>query len=451
MKNKKNKRCRVMGWILSLCMIFTMLPVSVFAENDYPDDIEIDATFDGFAMDIFLNDQRVQGGPAPHIQGTAKGYASGQIHNVVKIQLDFGAGNIGSVTINGQNMTINEDVRDEVSFEVAPASKYTIVVTKRQDETHIPRTLIWASDKTNNPDLHDDELLKNGSIEIIDIKDENGSSVGLNDVKQDLNKNNGWASIIPGSKVILKLKPDYGYQLTTIKINDQELIASQEQSIFTYTMPDTNVHISGIFTKVDDQVKTLSNEVKSGTIQIDDSEIDTGSVVLSVNDTSLSDNQKSNFQKSISGYQISSYLDINLNQVIYKGTKDEVWQNELKNLQKNATISLQLQNNINGNEMIVVHEKHDGSYETIPTTYNPYDHSITFETSSFSNYALASKITTTNQNSNNITNHSIDTKKKAVKTGDTMNNVYTWFVVLIISSIVLTMIVLYRLKIDYEK
>ena len=53
-EEQKNKRCRVMGWILSLCMIFTMLPVSVFAENDYPDDIEIDATFDGFAMDIFL-------------------------------------------------------------------------------------------------------------------------------------------------------------------------------------------------------------------------------------------------------------------------------------------------------------------------------------------------------------------------------------------------------------
>lgn len=117
---------------------------------------------------------------------------------------------------------------------------------------NIPKTIIWDYDKTNNPDINDNELLKNGTIEILDVIDKDGSSVGLKNVNQDLKKNNGWASIVPGYKVILKLKPDYGYQLTSIKINNEKLVAGREQSTFEYIMPDTNVHISEIFEKTNE-------------------------------------------------------------------------------------------------------------------------------------------------------------------------------------------------------
>ena len=294
-------------------------------------DIQIEGTYNGFGMEISLNGVRV-GEESANVKGTAKGYIVGEIKNKITIQLAFGDGNIGSVTINGTNMTLPEGTQDRVEFEVDPASKYTIVVTKSQNTSNVPKTIIWDSDKTNNSNIKDNELLKNGTIEILDVKDPNGNSVGLDNVNQDLKKNNGWASIIPGSKVILKLKPDYGYQLTEIFINDEKLVAGKEQSTFEYIMPNTNVHISGIFEKVDDKVNAKSDKVKNGTIEIGGKEIDSGSVVLSVNDVTLSKEQISNFEEKATGYEISSYLDIKLDQILYKGTKDDVWINKLDEL-----------------------------------------------------------------------------------------------------------------------
>ncbi len=386
--------------------------------NDAQGDITIEGSYDGFGMEISLNGVRV-GTEAANVTGTAKGYTTGNTKNKITIQLAFGDGNIGSVTINGTNMTLPAGTQDRAEFEVDPASKYTIVVTKSQSASNVPKTIIWDSDKTNNPNINDNELLKNGTIEILDIEDSNGTSVGLGDVRQDLNKNNGWASIIPGSKVILKLKPNYGYQLTEISINDKKLVAGEEQSTFEYIMPDTNVHISGIFEKVDDKVNARSDKVKNGMIELGGAEIDSGSVVLSVSDAALSEDQISNFEESAAGYVISSYLNINLDQVVYKGTSDNVWTNELKELNNEATITLQLEEGVNGNEVVIVHEKHDGTYEIIPTTYEPATNTIRFKTTSFSNYAIASKAT-----------GGIDTASP--QTGDN-RNLALWFVVLFVS------------------
>lgn len=391
-------------------------------------DIQIEGTYNGFGMEISLNGVRV-GEESANVKGTTKGYTIGNTKNKITIQLAFGDGNIGSVTINGTNMTLPEGTQDRVEFEVDPASKYTIVVTKSQNTSNVPKTIIWDSDKTNNPNIKDNELLKNGTIEILDVKDPNGNSVGLDNVNQDLKKNNGWASIIPGSKVILKLKPDYGYQLTEISINDEKLVAGKEQSTFEYIMPNTNVHISGIFEKVDDKVNANSDKVKNGTIEIGGKEIDSGSVVLSVNDVTLSKEQISNFEEKATGYEISSYLDIKLDQILYKGTKDDVWINKLDELKNEATITLQLESGVNGNEVVIVHEKHDGTYEIIPTNYNPETNTITFKTSSFSNYAIASKAITTEQN--NIANP---------KTGDNIIIYIVLFTIAILGIITLVIV-----------
>ena len=363
-------------------------------------DIEIEGTYNGFGMEISLNGIRA-GTESANISGVAKGYTTGNLKNKITIQLAYGDGNIGSVSINGKYMQLPSGTTDRVEFEVEPNTKYEINVVKSQDTSNIPRTIIWDSDKTNNPSLKDSELLRNGTIEILDIKDPNGNSIGLNNVNQNLEKNNGWANILPGSKVILRLKPDYGYQLTSITINDEKLTPGKEQSTFEYIMPNTNVHISGIFEKVDDKVNTDSKKIKNGTIEIGNNEIDSGSVILSVNDVTLSKEQISNFEEKANGYKISTYLDINLAQVLYKGTPENVWKNELKELNNQAKITLKLEDGVDGNEVVIVHEKHDGTYEIIPTTYDKENNTITFVTTSFSNYAIASKTVTSVNNEEN--------------------------------------------------
>ena len=394
-------------------------------------DIEIEGIYNGFGMEISLNDLRV-GTEAANIKGIAKGYTTGKIKNKITIQLAYGDGKIGSVCINGKYMTLANGTTDRAEFEVEPAKKYEIIVTKSKDNSNVPKTMIWDSDKTNNPSIKDNELLKNGTIEILDIKDSSGNSVGLSNVKQDLNKNNGWASIVPGSKVILRLKPNYGYQLTSITINDKKLEAGEEQSTFEYIMPDTNVHISGIFEKVDDKVNTKSDKVKNGVIELNEKEIDTGTVVLSVEDINLSKEQISNFEKNVNGYHISSYLNINLSQVIYKGNQENIWKNELRELNNPAKITLKLEDGIDGNEVVIVHEKHDGTYEIIPTTYNSETNTITFSTTSFSNYAIASKtVAVQNDQKDNTINP---------KTGDNVIVYIVLFIIAILGIITLVIV-----------
>lgn len=389
MKYKKQQFIgRILSYILAFCMAFVMIPITVYAQSLGQDAISIEATCQGATMEVYFNGEKI-GNESDTIMGIGKGYNNGDEKNTIKIVMSFGYGNIGSVTINNQEMSLPEEKSDQVEFKVAAAPKYSIVVTKSQDATNIPRTIIWDNDRTHNSSLKEEELLKNGTIEILDIQDENGNSVGLKDVNQD--DKSGWANIIPGSKVIMRLKPDYGYQLTSLKINDENLKAGKEQSTFEYIMPDTNVHISGIFEKVDDQVKTLSNEVKSGSITISNQEIDTGSVILSVNDVEPTNLQKTNFEKTVENYTIASYLDIKLDQVVYKGTANDTWTNSLSTLNHDANIQLQLEKGINGNDVVLVHEKHDGTYETISTTYDSSTNTLSFKTTSFSNYAIAYK------------------------------------------------------------
>lgn len=389
MKYKKQQFIgRILSYILAFCMTFVMIPITVYAQSLGQDDISIEATCQGATMDVYFNGEKI-GNESDTIMGNGKGYNNGDEKNTIKIVLSFGYGNIGSVTINNQEMSLPAEKSDQVEFKVAAAPRYSIVVTKSQDATNIPRTIIWDSDRTHNSSLKEEDLLKNGTIEILDIQDENGNSVGLKDVNQD--DKSGWANIIPGSKVIMRLKPNYGYQLTSLKINDENLKAGKEQSTFEYIMPDTNVHISGIFEKVDDQVKTLSNEVKSGSITISNQEIDTGSVILSVNDVEPTNLQKTNFEKTVENYTIASYLDIKLDQVVYKGTANDTWTNSLSTLNHDANIQLQLEKGINGNDVVLVHEKHDGTYETLSTTYDSSTNTLSFKTTSFSNYAIAYK------------------------------------------------------------
>lgn len=416
----------------------------------YPDDVSIKATFDGFAMEFYFNSKKI-GGESNKIEGTGKGYASGEIHNLISIQLSFGAGNIGSVTVNGQKINIPEGTEDKLEFNVAPASEYVIEVTKAKDSSSsdVPRTIIWDSDKTNNSSLKDDELLKNGSIEIIDIKDKSGNSIGLDGVKQDTAKNNGWANILPGYKVILKLKPYYGYQLTSIKINDETLTAKEEESTFEYTMPNTNVHLSGIFEKVDDKVNPETEKIKEGKIEIDESEIDSGSVVLSVGDAALTEEQTAKFKEKSEGYEISAFLGIRLDRVLYKGTASDVWSKELNDLKNEATITLKLEEKIDGNEVKIIHEKSDGTFEIIPADYNASENTITFKTSSFSNYAIASK-TENDKEKNDKEKNDIEKEEnnnsessEIPKTGD---NIIKYVIIFVLVGLVLAGFLAYNQK-----
>lgn len=242
-----------------------------------------------------------------------------------------------------------------------------------------------------------DDYIDHGRMELVKVNYNNqdyfpedlNNPGAARDWSQD--KNGGSAVLPVGAVVTVKLVPDYGYQLTSFGINGGDFGTGDQQSTFTFEIKPGNAHLGAHFTSVDDKVTSSSNIVSEGNIQLGENEINTGSVVLSV--VNAPENvDKDAFKAAVEGtkeYEIASVLDINLNQVIYKGTEnpDNVWSNEMTELNNDATITLKLSGDYT--DPVVVHEKHDGSYEVIPTTYDSETNTITFKTNSFSNYAIA--------------------------------------------------------------
>ena len=354
----------------------------------YPDDIQITGTYDGFGMKIRLNGERI-GSENNKILGTGKGYASGEIYNLIGIQLAFGDGNIGTVTVNGKPINLPEGTEDRVEFTVAPASAYKIEVTKRL--TVMKRVIVWESDNANNTSLKENELLKHGSIAIIGIKDADGTPVELKDINQ--NASHGYGLIVPGSEITFRVTPEYGYQLDSITINGQSLTPLEDTSTYTYTMPDANVHICGIFTKKEDQTELKTDKVKNALIQLAENEITSGNSRLMIKDAQLTPQQQEAFEKAAGDYRIVGYFDIKLAQILYKNSTTNLWVNNITALKNPAKISLQLGTDleVESNDLIVIHENSDGTYEVIPASFDSATKTVMFQTKGFSNYAVAYK------------------------------------------------------------
>ena len=144
---------------------------------------------------------------------------------------------------------------------------------------------------------------------------------------------------------------------------------------------------------MDDKVSSSTSAVTNGSIQLGQNEIDTGTVVLSVSDASADETTQNGFTDTVknnedtAGYEIESILDINLNQVLYKGTETNVWTNKMNALTSPAGITLALAEDYG--DVVVIHEKHDDTYEVIDTSYDSTTGTISFNTDSFSNYAIA--------------------------------------------------------------
>ena len=373
---------------------FRIEKVSTPPNPGYPDDIQIMGTYDGFGMEIYLNSEKI-GAESSHIQGTGKGYASGEIYNLLRIQLAFGDGDIGTVTVNGKTITLPEGTKDTVEFTIAPASEYVIEVTKKP--TIIPRTIIWAKDKTGNNGLKDYELLKNGTLEILEIKNPDGTSIGLDGVKQDTNY--GWASVIPGSEIILRAVPEYGYQLESITINGQSLTPLSDAYTFSIVVLLAGSKIAPYAA----ESPKLSVECQ---IQLAENEITSGNSRLTIKDAVLTQQQLEAFKKAAGDYQITGYFDIKLAQILYKNTAANLWVNNIETLKKTAKVSLQIEADweSENSELAVIHEKKDGTYEIIPASFDVATKMVMFQTDGFSNYAIAyKKVETTTEDQTGAT------------------------------------------------
>ena len=373
-------------------------------QNDEYEDINIQFTFIGTTGVVRINDSGAGeetdswSGVVPKV-----GYTDDTKTNRIYVTNSFGSPKFSTITINGVDYNF-DDNEDEHMIEVAGADTYIITATA-DNNIAVDRTIIWGNPGATDIDDEDD-VLENGSARIIAVYDEDGNLIDSENYtgpghEYGLDEgNNGWANIRPGSRVVFEFIPEYGYQLTKVLSNGNALEAQDTVNQYEFIMPDTNVHFDAEFTRTEDIVKSNSDKVSGGSITLG-SNLEAGSVQLSVSNIELSSDKIKGFENAAEGYTVSNYLDIDLYNVFYKGKDDEddVWSNKIAELDEEATISLQLAEGINADNIVIVHNVHDGEeYEIIEIeSYDKETNTITFKTKSFSNYAIATKTTETTE------------------------------------------------------
>ena len=202
----------------------------------------------------------------------------------------------------------------------------------------------------------------------------------------------GSAAFPKGARITMRLIPDEGYQLT--EFYGSEFVAEEEPGVYTITMTGgMNDHLGAVFSPTDDTVFIDAEGVVDGSISNPSNTYGEGTVQLNVLDAALTGESREGFEQTAEeqNAEILSVYDLGLMNLIYKGTDDpeDSWSRESPEMDGAAEITLTLSEDLaDADDLVMIHE-HDGDFEVLPVTYDAETQTISFETSSFSNFALA--------------------------------------------------------------
>lgn len=291
-----------------------------------------------------------------------------------------------AVTINGLDVN-GKEKEGWMDYTVANADSYEIVVKKAGSSAY---TVTWTYDSSQG----EDAKVSNGTVRILSATTEDNQN-GIGAVNEQTDQK-GLVEIKPGSTVTVEIKPDYGYQFVAGALNGRTVTAGETVSQFTFTMPETNLHLSALFTPKADKVSVNSSQITAGKIANGQNAIDSGNLQLAINDASKSMVTDATKMKEKAGdAEIQLYLTMGLSQIVNKGNESTAWENPLTDLKGSVSVTLSLPENLKNESgtfyVIREHKNSDGTttYDRIQASHNKSDGTITFPTDKFSTYALA--------------------------------------------------------------
>ena len=413
---------KVFNLIIILSLVLNMFaPLTAYASEG---NINVQVSFTGTEGVVSITSTGTDhSGEGRSFNGTLNGFTDPSETNTIEVCSSFGMPLLNAITINGEAMAVS-GTEDCYHYNVAGATSYNISAESSGAASR-DTTVIWVNPDyvikpTDDINWLNDFSIVHGYARAIEVYDENNNRLqpsnyintqvqpdGSRSDEFGLTNGFGWIKTKAGYRVVFEFIPEYGYQLTSIMINEQPVDATGVMNRFEFIMPEGgNIHFAATFSKVDDVVSSSSSKVSSGTVDLGNN-LSNGTARLNVSDVELSDDKIKGFEKAASGYTVSNYLNIDLYNVFYKGKNDanDVWSNQIEDLDEEATISFVLEEGIDANEIVIVHNVHDGDdFEIIPIeSYDPVTRTVTFKTKSFSNYAIGTKGT------------------KNAKTGDTIH------------------------------
>lgn len=230
----------------------------------------------------------------------------------------------------------------------------------------------------------DDSIVTNGTVRVIAANGYRFTSGGYTDY-----------SIEAGSPVTIELLPDYGYQYVSGGLNGNQTQPEEGKASYSFIMPDGNLHLSAIFEPKADVVNINDSAVKSATISMPAGAIN-GNAELTINDDKTIN--ESGFKTAAGNLIVADYLDMGLNEVIYKGTTDESWKTPITELNEEMTVNIKLADQLQGYSDYTVLRDHNGTITKLASTYDSATGILSFQTDAYSDYAIAHGETTTNPN-----------------------------------------------------
>ena len=317
---------------------------------------------------------------------------------------DVGNPNIDDIfTADGMSFVITESIANKDELEILVSFSEDEEWKAEQMRYFPTGNFLWSN---LEEDRETDMFLDNTQVKFVrfEYKDREGKTVVIDDIKDmngesylsfSENYDKGEATLFAGGKLTVQLVPRYGYQVVEFGPNGGAF-GPEEDAIatYTFTIANGNAHLGARCAPVDDAVNAEATGITDGGIALDvegDENFEIGTAVLEVTDTETSETEEAAFANAAPGYDVDSYLDLSLNNVVYKGSADDVWATEVSELVNPATISLTVDEPIT-EDVEIIHQKHDGTYEVLPATYDEETNTITFETDSFSKYAIAKKV-----------------------------------------------------------
>ena len=278
---------------------------------------------------------------------------------------------------------------------------------------HSVRTITWAYDSQT---YGEDAYLEHGKAQVVAVE-------GVDDLynipfaSNPGDEKGGHIAVEAGKKVTVRLIPDYGYQLTGVTLNGGvELMAQADVSTFTFTMPATNVHLKGIFTKKEDTIERSGNIVSGITIEHGANAAASGNLNLKVND---SQTDTSSAQSLVEGAVSAEAVELTLDQVVSKGKDGENWTASLTEFTNPIKLNLAITNYDADYDYTVVRE-HNGTLTKLETSVS--NGTLSFETNRFSTYVIVKRekgtdnATSGNGSSDNTASGSTATNSSAANT-----------------------------------
>ena len=230
----------------------------------------------------------------------------------------------------------------------------------------------------------DDSIVTNGTVRVIAANGYRFTSGGYTDY-----------TIEAGSPITIELLPDYGYQYVSGGLNGSQTQPEEGKASYSFVMPSNHLHLSAIFEPKSDIVNVNDSMIKSATINMPANQIQ-GNAELTINDDTIAN--ESGFKTAAGSLAVADYLDLGLNEVIYKGTTEDSWKTPITELGEEMTVNVKLSDQLQGYTNYTILRDHNGTITKLASTYDPNTGTLSFQTDAYSDYAIAHGEKVTNPN-----------------------------------------------------